>query len=1250
MNHLTKRIIAIALVIVLLTPFTPIQLKVNAANFISNPTINSITGQDLLLTLETDAVCTVYYAITPEVGPDLTASAIKTPGANSLVIHSGSQASAGTGPTSIHIDLQSLNLTNNATYRIQIMLEEGATLTLSPTKPHFKYGALSSTITLVERYKDGFMLNFTSNMNGTLYAKAFPTGTAVTDADLTSFSANSKAEVVTGIYSNTSHNVLLKSTVNMTEDTTYDIYALIVDQYNVVHKSLITTTKRTAGNKLLSVVYDNGSLADPEDDAFILTFESAVTNEGQMSDYVLELDNGSSVFQNADIVFDYHPYDYTPSIIAGNKIKLLLINTVPNYGRTRIDSAAEFDNGTVRVKVVNTSTQISPKLDSDLAECTQTAPLSQSIIFESDTPAVKLDTVTYDTANSTATRTDDKLVVNLSGSVGTDIGPADSLILEADNENTGGFKSVDVAFVRGTDYNVTNFSGTQKYIEFLDSGIAKLNTLNNAVLRVRLGNEVWENNTLARSVGSVQTILYETRTELSALKFDGTSVANFQPGTNGYTVTTRSKFYNQNNFSPLVHATPLNNRIAVTITNVSVGSVGITCTAPDGTTVNTYNLTVNEDPFSLGGVAVNGQVVNGYSPLTYQYSVALPAGTGAVPPVDLKFDHGDITNASLTITSSGSLPGTLIYNVLVTAFATTKNIEITFTSQANANHGPDPEPSAPTPTSPVVVTTPTIPQTEVAGIEQVANASANLGQASTSPNENPTEPIVSALDRLTIIVQITENNLGLTGVLQRLPGSLELIAKDMSTPKVDDAKVLKEVTEMTKAVESQLDTVTNPESALKLISDYIQAVKLIKEAGNNLTPALDQSVEDMLFSVSQRLGTLKLETPKTEVKGIVLQPEDIGKTIERQLGFIDQIQTLNNQFFNDSQSRDFSSEVTIQLELPKTTENFDVTFKAASLDNLSKNKIDRFSLDINGSKITIPTANADLKTDFKVILNFEDTQSGQTGLFSQQPLPANQPIVDFTVYENNKLVEFFQKPIRLTFQLKQFSVQGEDPNTLAILRFDEALKAWTPVGGMVDPELGIIFVDRSTLSQYTVMKSKKTLSQADQSWAKAEINAMLNKGIIAETSSFAPTSLVTRAEFAAWIAKAYGLKDSGKALGFKDVSKSNEHYAAIQAVCQQGIMGGKSKTQFDPNGNLTTEEMAVMIGKVLVLFDDKKSSEKVKSKYLAELKTNQVASWATGDTALLMELGLSKSTSLADGKALVTKEVAAAVLMGAYQS
>lgn len=103
-------------------------------------------------------------------------------------------------------------------------------------------------------------------------------------------------------------------------------------------------------------------------------------------------------------------------------------------------------------------------------------------------------------------------------------------------------------------------------------------------------------------------------------------------------------------------------------------------------------------------------------------------------------------------------------------------------------------------------------------------------------------------------------------------------------------------------------------------------------------------------------------------------------------------------------------------------------------------------------------------------------------------------------------------------------------------------------------------------------------------WASEYIGALNERGIIAgyADNTFHPNRPVSRAEFAAILAKSQGLaltsaQDQPNA--FKDVPNSHWALPAIQAVVKQGWMSGYPGDRFAPGRDLTLGEMYVILAK-----------------------------------------------------------------------
>lgn len=89
-------------------------------------------------------------------------------------------------------------------------------------------------------------------------------------------------------------------------------------------------------------------------------------------------------------------------------------------------------------------------------------------------------------------------------------------------------------------------------------------------------------------------------------------------------------------------------------------------------------------------------------------------------------------------------------------------------------------------------------------------------------------------------------------------------------------------------------------------------------------------------------------------------------------------------------------------------------------------------------------------------------------------------------------------------------------------------------------------------------------------------------------SLFEPDSGITRAEFAAITVRALGLPEKTVS-GFADVSENEWYCTYINTANFYGIVNGISETEFNPNGNITREEAAVMTARAALLCGMKNS-------------------------------------------------------------
>ncbi len=101
-------------------------------------------------------------------------------------------------------------------------------------------------------------------------------------------------------------------------------------------------------------------------------------------------------------------------------------------------------------------------------------------------------------------------------------------------------------------------------------------------------------------------------------------------------------------------------------------------------------------------------------------------------------------------------------------------------------------------------------------------------------------------------------------------------------------------------------------------------------------------------------------------------------------------------------------------------------------------------------------------------------------------------------------------------------------------------------------------------------------------WAYGAIKAMKEKGVINGfgNGDFKPEDAVTRAQFICAVAKL--LNETGKVYqnGFNDVSSSDWYAPFVQVAFEKGYISGYNGA-FNPNSNITRQEMAVVIDRIV---------------------------------------------------------------------
>ncbi|HEX7056714.1 MAG TPA: S-layer homology domain-containing protein, partial [Bacilli bacterium] len=194
-----------------------------------------------------------------------------------------------------------------------------------------------------------------------------------------------------------------------------------------------------------------------------------------------------------------------------------------------------------------------------------------------------------------------------------------------------------------------------------------------------------------------------------------------------------------------------------------------------------------------------------------------------------------------------------------------------------------------------------------------------------------------------------------------------------------------------------------------------------------------------------------------------------------------------------------------------------------------------------------------------------------------------------------------------------------------------------------------------TNSTYALVWHPAAFKDVVGHWAEKPILDMGSRMIVNGLGNglFAPDRQITRAEFAAMIVRALGLKPIDSASPFADVSASAWYADDIATAHAYGIVSGYSAEQFGPNDSLTREQAMVMIAKAMRMTGlANRFSTGHASDIVAKFgDAAHVAEYAKADVALCVESGIvsGKAGALLAPKDAITRAEVAVIFQKLLQ-
>ncbi|PWW08374.1 S-layer family protein [Paenibacillus cellulosilyticus] len=180
--------------------------------------------------------------------------------------------------------------------------------------------------------------------------------------------------------------------------------------------------------------------------------------------------------------------------------------------------------------------------------------------------------------------------------------------------------------------------------------------------------------------------------------------------------------------------------------------------------------------------------------------------------------------------------------------------------------------------------------------------------------------------------------------------------------------------------------------------------------------------------------------------------------------------------------------------------------------------------------------------------------------------------------------------LTLAFDANMKEVAG---TVITVYRFDNENKYWENLGGVVDMSKNTITIPFTKFGYYVVGKMVYSFSDVtSHPYARNYMEALFAKGIINSVGSddFGADMYTTRGEFARMMVKSLNIP-LNYSLGnpsFDDVPQIVNQdaiwdYRYIETAAREGIIRGTQPRTFEPSGNLTRGDAAVILARALEL-------------------------------------------------------------------
>lgn len=360
------------------------------------------------------------------------------------------------------------------------------------------------------------------------------------------------------------------------------------------------------------------------------------------------------------------------------------------------------------------------------------------------------------------------------------------------------------------------------------------------------------------------------------------------------------------------------------------------------------------------------------------------------------------------------------------------------------------------------------------------------------------------------------------------------------------------------------------------------AASIMKVLDGQEVQTVQKSVSAIVHKALELIGkgTLTQDSIKSDANG-VKAVIDAAAAVELAGRTATAMQNLEKKLADIGLEATAALKKEISIEVPSQGKNtIEATLPAELVKNLAAKSTDGLKIVTSAASFSImPQTFGEAASGKDITLTAARVDSTQIPAGSD--IPQGSVVISLEAKAGGEKIGNFAQPMEVSIPFEG-SIQNKDTVTVFLLKDDGTVES---VGGKYDPETKTVKFWANHFSKYFAKESVKQFEDMSNFiWAKDAVEILAGKGIIAgkSTRTFDPVTNITRAEFAALITRMLKYEaDDNEVVPFKDVTPKSWYYKAVAAAYKNGLMSGISAEKFDPNADITRQEMATIIARIL---------------------------------------------------------------------